>query len=468
MAAGALLLLILLTPTSAAQLPPEVAGGALFISVECPDTMLEPAYAGQDEVMCRVRDLSRDSVYLPDATSGTGATPHQIMLTARPRAGFENVTGYQVIVTRPIIDLYGGDVVDFGVNVKTTPLVNAQDYPFELVAEYTHSSAGYNQTIVVPFSAQVAPYDFALLSWAGNQAQRAGQDEVVIYSVLVQNTGVYPDSYRFSVKGAADLFITTPSDVYVPAGESRVVNFSVLTPRGKLYELGRSEAISVKVNSMGFDGSGGTGVYSTTAVLQIRGVYIPVYWIPLLLVGLVSMGVVVRGARESREHHRLERGSPREVELTPRQAVLLAELRRTDPAAYREKRKALLTVYRERQQDYRAHRKERLAADREEARQARVEFLAQKKARKAQRIEERKQQKLAAIAAKREAKLLAKKEKVLAKARKKLEKAQKKQAKIDAKVAAKQAKLDAKQAKKDAAAAKKAEKEAKKAAKKQK
>jgi hypothetical protein len=289
-----------------------------------------------------------------------------------------------------------------------------------------------------------------------------------LYSVLVQNTGVYPDSYRFTVKAAEDLFITTPSDVYIPAGESRVVNFSVLTPRGKLYELGRSEAISIKVNSMGFDGRGGTGVYSTTGLLQIRGFYIPVYWIPLLLVGLVSMGVVVRGARETREQHRLERGAPREVELTPRQAVLLAELRRTDPEAYKEKRKALATVYTERRQDYRSHRKERLAADREEARQAKLEFAAQKKARKAQRIEDRKRRAEEARAAKREAKLLRQKERELGKKRKVLEKAQAKQAKVDAKLAAKQAKIDAKQAKKDAGAAKKAEKEAKKAAKKQK
>lgn len=473
-----MLLLLLVVPPSDAQIPTEIGKQALAIVVLCDDTTLEPAYAGQDEVTCILQDLSRDSVYAPGATSGQGAVQHQIHIYTRPKPESNATLGYQVIVTRPYSNLYGGDVVPFQVNVKATPQVNAQDYNFELVADYT-AQGGYNQTIVIPFSAQVDTYDFALVSWADNQAKSAGLDDVVTYSILVQNTGVYPDSYRFTLTADPVLKVITPSNVYVPPMESRVVNFSVLTPHDKILEMGHTYPIGVKVNSMGFGGSGGTGVYSTTAILNLSGVYVPVYWIPLLLVGLVSMGVVVRGARETSERHRLERGAPREVDLAPRQVVLLSELKRTDPATYKEKKAALDSVYKERRQDYRAHRKERAAADAAEAKVARAEFLAQKKARREQEREAKKRRIEERRAEAKEAKLLRQKEKVLAKKRKVLEAAQAKQAKkdakvaakqakIDAKAAAKQAKIDAKEAKLQAAADKKAAREAKKAAKQQK
>lgn len=463
MAAGALFLLVLLIPVSAAQvpIPAEVGSSTLAITVQCLDTSLEPGYGGQDEVSCFVQDLSRDSVSVPGSNNGQGAQQHTVSLSVRPMAVSANTTGYQVLLTRSIIGMFGGDIVPFVVNIKATPQVNAQDYSFELVADYTGPN-GYAQTIVIPFSAQVNPYDFALLSWAGSSSQKAGQDDIVTYRVQIQNTGVYPDIYRFTIISKPDIRVSTPSNVYVGPGETRVVNISMLTPHGKLYEVSRSEAITIKINSMGVGGLGGTGAYTTTALLQIRGPYVPVYWIPLFIVGILSAGVVIGGSRDKTQRRKLERGAPRRVDLTPRQQVLMAELRRTDPETYKEKQGALDTVYKERREDYLAHRKERAAADRAEAKQAKAEFEERRKAKKAARIAARNQAAKDAKDARAEAKLVAKKEKQLAKRRKVLAKAQAKQDKKDAKLAKKAEALAQKQAKADAARDAKAAKLAKK------
>lgn len=471
MATGALLLTLFLASPSVAQTPDPgaVLGGVLAINVDCQDTFLQPPYARVDRVTCLVQDISRDSVGVP-GERGFGPSPHRVTIEVVARNESSNATGWQVLVSNPLIQLYGGDIIPFDIIAQATPVITTQEYHFDVIARYT-GPGGHNQTVVVPMSAEVDNYDFALLSWVtGTQVQKAGQDDIVTFSIIIENTGVYPDYYRVSATSDDDLQVIAAPTVYVPAGESRIVNVTVLTPHGKLYEQGRTASINIKVTS-----GTGSSSYTATGSLQIRGSYIPIYWIPLFLVGAVSAGVLVRGSRESRELRRLEKGRPRPVALTPRQEVLLAEMRKAQPEAYKEKRQSLDVVYKERLADYRAHRKERAAADREQAKLARAEFLARKKAMKAERKEQKrakkaakKQAKIDAKAAKKEAKILAKKEKVLQKKKAKLEKKQakidKKQAKIDAKAAKAQAKAD----KAAAREAKKAEKAAAKAAKQQK
>lgn len=459
-AAGAALLLLILSPPAAAQLPVPLFDGAMHLVVRCNDSLIEPPFSGQDEVSCVLSDLSRDSLYVNEGEGGTGASQHSFTFVWEVGNASVEAKGWDVETDLTPRGLYGGDQIPFVVRVTATPMINTQEYEFFLVIDYS-GPGDYQQTIRVPFRARVGHYDMAQLGWAGGQVQSAGQDEIVTMSIVIQNLGVYPDTYRIVVSAAPDIRVSQPPNVHVPAQESRVVNITLLTPHGKLYELSRSESIGIKVNSL----SGG-GTYGTFASLKISGPYVPTYWLPLLLVGLASTAVVARGAREKAELRSLERGRPRRVEITPRQAVLLAELKRSDPDAYREKKRSLDNVYKERVADYRAHRKERLAADRAEAKQARLEFIAAKKARKEQRKREKAEAKVRAKEAKRaaklqriedkkEAKLLKKKEKVLAKKRKVLEKERAKAEKREAKLAAKQAKADAK-------AAKLAEREAKK------
>lgn len=465
-AAGALLLSILALPTVSAQIPPlNPEDEALEIAILCEDGFVEPNFLSRDSVDCDIRDFSRDSAALPGATP-MGATIHTVALSTRPAAGFENETGWYITLSQNQVAMRGGESRTIQVHVDPTAQITTDEFHFELVAEF-RAQTGYNKTVAFPMVAQVNPYGQMVLSWASPQAKKAGQDEVVLYELAITNNGVYPDSYVIEVTTDPSLRVSAPPDAYVPAGETKVVIISVLTPRGKLYELGFQTPLIVKVTSIGIGEVPGTGVYSAAATLQVRGVYVPVYWIPLLLIGAISTAFLVRGSAEKSSLRRMERGAPRAVELTPRQAVLLAELKRTERSTYKEKRASLDLVYKERVADYRAHRRERLATDRAEARQAKLEFAQQKKARRARRAEEKRAKIEQKHAARIEAREIKKREKLLAKARKKLEKAQKKQAKIDAKLAKKQAKADAKLAAKEAkiaAANAKAEAKAAKAA----
>lgn len=465
MAAGALLLLVLLLPSASAQLPalpgsPE--SSALAIAVLCPMSYLAVDYNSQAEVTCTLEDLSRDSLAVPGGNSGTSVSSHTVTLTTG-NYGPENATGWQVLLSRAIVPMYGGDVVPFTVNVKATPLVNTQGLFFTLDALYTGPN-GYTTNVSIPFVAEVNTYDIADVRMKdGQSVRKAGQDDIVTYEVTIANLGVFPDVYRVSAKSDPDIKVTAPGSVYVGPGETRIVTIQALTPHGKVYEVGRSTLVNIKVTS-----GTGSGTYSTVGVLQIRGPYIPVYWVPLLLVGLVSAGVVTSRTRERAAFARAEKGLPRRVQPTPRQAVLLAELKRSDPEAYKERKAQLDAIYAARRAEYAAHRKERLAQDRAEAREARKEFKAARAKQKAEGKARRKQEaidrKAAKAQAKQDAKLARAKEKEIAKKRKKLDKAKAKAAKAQAKLDAKQAKLDAKEAKRAAAEAKRAEKLAKKAA----
>lgn len=464
MAAGALLLLTLLLPSVSAQapaLPVHPQESTLAIAVICPMSYLAVDYNSQAEVTCTLEDLSRDSVFLPGSGSGTSVSSHTVTLTTRDYVP-ENGTGWQVILSRALVPMYGGDVVPFTVNVKATPLITTQALSFTLDAVYSGPN-GYTTNVSIPFVAEVNQYDVADVRMKdGQSVRKAGQDDIVTYEVSISNLGVFPDVYRLSAKSDPDIKVSAPGSVYVGPGETRVVTVSVLTPHGKVYEVGRSTLVNIKVTS-----GTGSGSYSTVGVLQIRGPYVPVYWIPLLLVGVVSAGVVAGRTRERTALARAEKGLPRRVQPTPRQAVLLAELKRTDPEAYKARKAQLDAIYAARRTEYAAHRKERLAKDKEESRQARLEFKA---ARRKQKAEEKAQRKQAAIDAKAErkqakidAKLARAKEKQIAKKRKELEKAKKKAAKAQARIDAKQAKIDAKNAKREAAEQKRAAKLAAKA-----
>ena len=452
-------------PHAAAQDPPalpDLSGDptahAVNFVVLCEAGFLQVAFAGQQIVPCHVEDLSRDSASAPDSGSGTSVSQHNLAMTIVPLN--DSIVGWRAYPSLPVIPLKGGDVREFNLIVQAPPTLNSRVFAFDLVAEFTGPN-DYNQTQVMPFMAQVLQYDFALVSTNG-QVKKAGQDEVVRYEVVVQNTGVFPDSYRFDVNAPEGFRVSVPANIYVPPGEARSVYVSVLTPRDKVFELGKSVSMSIKVSS-----ATGSGVYSTVAILQVRGPYIPVYWLPLVIVGLVSAGVAVDRTRERTELKRLERGEPRRVRPTPRQAVMLKQLKQRDRESWKQKRAALDAVYQQRRAEYKEHRKEVAEADREEAKRARADFKTKQKDLRAKRAEQRKVDKAQAKLDKKQAKLdrkdRRKKQKQLAQTRKKLGKQQKKADKLQAKADKKQAKLDAKQAKVDAKAAKAEARAAKKA-----
>lgn len=464
MAAGAILLLVtLLLPHAAAQvptLPTSPESQAYGFAVSCDPSFVEVGYLGTGEFNCLVQDLSVDSASPPTGPrTGPAATIHSVTLE-QVGVSPSHAQGWQLLIGLPFIGTWAGASIPVDFEVKTTPQLNVPQVTFDVLATFTGPN-GYTATQNITLTAQVKRYDFAYAEVVG-KIKRAGQDQNVEYVVQVSNLGVYPDVYEFDVRSQDPGFrVTVPAGVYVPPLSSRNVTIGVMTPNDKAYELGRNTIIFVNVHS-----TTGVGTYGTTGILQMRGPYLPAHWVPLALVALVSTAIVVRGSRERAEMRRLEKGRPRRVEPTPRQAVLLAELKRKDPEAYKARKEGLDAVYAQRREAYLTAYKERKASDREEARQAKAEFKAARKRRKAEEKERRTREKREAkernILERKENKVRKRKEKELAKKRKALEKRKAKLDKKQAKLDAKQAKADAKaQAKADKAAAKQAKAEAK-------
>lgn len=463
MAAGALLLLTFLLPSVHAQvpgLPADPQSGAFGFAVSCNPSFVEVAYLGSGEFACVVQDVSADSGSAPNGPrTGLTPVPHSVTLELVGMAPAD-AQGWQLLIGLPFVPTYSGAVVPVPISVKTTPQITVPQVTFNIRANFSGPN-GYTATQDFTLTAQVKRYDAAFAEVMG-KIKRAGQDEDVEYTLQITNLGVYPDVYEFAVQSQDPGFqVASPAGVYVPPLSTRNVTIAVMTPNDKVYELGRNTLIFVTVRS-----TTGVGVYSSTGILQMRGPYLPPHWVPLFVVGLVSAIIVTRGTRERAELRRLEKGRPRRVEPTPRQAILLAELKRKDPEAYKARKAALDAVYAQRREAYLAAYKERKAADREEARQAKAEYKAARKRRKveekARRTQEKREAKERKILERKEDKLRRKKEKELAKKRKELQKRQAKLDKKQAKVDAKQAKADAKaQAKVDKAAAKQAKAEAK-------
>lgn len=467
MAAGAFLLLALLAPlpNAEAQPLPFTPQSATFgFAVSCNPSFVLVPYLGTGDYDCVVQDVSYDSVSTSTSGPRSGLSPvvHTVTLEL-VGVSPPDAQGWQILIGLPLVPTQAGSTVPVPINVKTTPQINVPAVTFQILATFT-TPDGYVATQNITLGAQVERYDFAFAEVKG-KIKRAGLDENVEYVVEVTNFGVYPDVFEFTVSADKEAFqVTTPAGVYVPPLSSRNVTVGVLTPNDKVYDLGRTTLVSITVRS-----TTGVGVYTTSGILQTRGAYLPEHWIPLFLVGVVSAIVVARGSRERAQMRRLEKGRPRRVEPTPRQAVLLAELRRKDPEAYKARRAGLDSVYKERRSAFLSAYRERKASDREEHKQAKAEFKAARKKRraedKARRTREKREAKARKILDRKEAKIRKKKEKELAKRRKALGKKKAKLDKKQAKIDAKQAKADAKQAALDAKAQAKAEKEARRQAK---
>jgi hypothetical protein len=460
MAAGAVLLLLLLvSPLASAQspLPVDPQSSVFKFAVSCSQSYaIVTAPPGAGDALCTVVDLTYDAV----GTSGSSPVgpPHVVSLRVAP-VGLPNETlGWQAYPTVPFVQLAGTGSANFGVHITVLPLIQTAVFRFDLLANYTAEN-GQTQNQTVHLVAQVNPYAQGFVEMDQRSlSQKASQNQEVTYTLDVRNDGVYPDYFHVRVVSNDPTFeIAQPAGVYVPPHQTKQLTFTVLTPKGTLYELGHSAAFTATVTS-----TFSPATYTAVGILRVTGFYLPVSWIPMALLGVVSATIVARRARETAAARRMERGAPERVQPTPRQAVLLAELKRTDPEAYAQRKAQLDALYAQRRGEYKSISKERRARDREESKLAAAEFRAARKRqaaeRKALRTQAARERKEARILEAREAKERKAKEKELKRARSRLGKQQAKLAKKEAKAAKKQAKLDAKAAKQAARAAKKAAK----------
>lgn len=455
----------------------------VIINLEVNESYVEIPFAGSVNIGLVVQDLS----FEPTTPGGPEVSKRTHAANFQARILTPNATGWGIGFYPGATSTKSGESVFGGLNIAA--LASAKPAVIDIALEYEHEQYANSSMMknVEYVRARILPnYVFDLKADGRTSVQSAGQFENVFFDFTVQNLALYPDAVDLTVKAPEGYIVYIPSRVYLDPGETRTVTLMVTTPKDKVWELSRTDAFMVTGRSV----NNPAYTFSAFSIVKVSGPYIPSKWIPLATLGLFCVALVVTRTRETRERRVQEKGGPRRPRVTPRQQVMLKELKRTNPEAFKAQTARLAALYAARKGAYKQFRKERLAEEREMREQSARE-LAEEKKRRAERarIEERlnkerarleklKAQELARIerAQRKEQAIEDKKRKaeekkrakVEAKERKRLQKVLLKKQKVLLKERAKAAKLAQKQAAKDAKAAAKAAKAAAKAAKKNK
>lgn len=370
----------------------------------------------QARVMLEVVDNSADR-----AQDAKNPFPHTIELSARI-AG--KPAGWSATITNNTIFSAPGS--SYMATLIVTALYAAEiNYVRVEINGTLTSSDGRRVTDDATVTAQLLPFyaGRAFVQYEEGPVT-ASQEELVVYPVVIENQATYPDWFTIHLNATPGWRASMPERVYVPPLSSRVVNLTIYTPRTAFYEWGTLGIVSIEIRSQSDPGFR----YTTAALVNLKGFHVPGYWIPVALFAVVAAGALVDKSIEKRREAVAREGRPRRPQPTPRQAVLLKELKKRDPAAYKEKMAALAAVWKARREAYRSQVKQRRAEERRLAREQRAAARAEKKRRKQQRKLDA--QREAALEKERHARLkdLAAKQAVVDKLRRKEEK---KQAKLD-------------------------------------
>lgn len=421
------------------------------IALDVESTYLEVDFLGRATVPFTITDFSRDSTRQPgaEAAPAAGARRSTVLVTTE----FEDQKpGWMASSTLSAAFLYGGQSARGEFFIQTAGNVRDQFVHVWLNATTTLP----NGTVVVEserITARILPFYRGLVQ-IREPSRMVGQYEDVVFQVEVFNAGAYPDTFQLNVTAPPGYLAHVQPKVYVQPFETRLVNLTLKTPKDKMYDLGTPGTVIVQMKSVNSPTN-----YESVASVYVRGPYVSSTIYPLTLLGIVAIGLLVNRGLSDRELAALEKGKPRRPRPTPRQQVVLKELKRRDPDSYKEKAGILAGVYKARRQEYRERHRDNARLEREERKKARAELQQERRERKAALAEEKR---LAKVEAKRERavrKVTRKKRRALLKEKRKLEK---KRAKLAAKEAKARAKDEKKRAKEEAKSAKRAARAAKK------
>ncbi len=243
---------------------------------------------------------------------------------------------------------------------------------------------GYDTVIreTVSFVVQVEEYYISLVLLKTVPPPQK-QVKVVSLPVELTNLGLYPDKLFINVTVPSGWKASVPPQVILNPFETRTIFLDVQTPKRGIYEFGEIALVRVDVRSS----KDPAAVYSRSTVVKVEGFYFSSYWEPLTIFAFLAAGLLItRGAERSRRREG-EDGRPRPVELTPRQRVLLAELKRRDPDAYKARMAQLAAIHRTRREKYRRDHRTRLKDERRLIREEKIETRELRAARKEEAVE---------------------------------------------------------------------------------
>lgn len=421
----AVLLFLLLTPPAAAQLPPAPelpsSGGddsaylVLNLGVVNDEAYVFVRPGQQARIAIEVQDLSADR-----AQDARNPFPHSVTIEASIIQPVPRPQGYTVTISNNSLSTAPG-TTSYATLIVSALFAAEQNYVTIAINGTLTGGDGDRTTDSTEVKVQLLPF------YAGRvrvlaKPETVGQEELITYPLEIENQATYPDWFTISLNATPGFRASAPDRIYVPPLSKRIVNMTVYTPRTGFFEWGTLGIVGIEIRSVSDPGFR----YQATALVNVQGFHVPGYWIPVTLFAVVAAGLVLDKGLDKRRETIAREGRPRRPEPTPRQAVLLKELKKRDPEAYKIKMAALAAVWKARRDAYRSALKTQRAEERRLAQSQRREARAEKKRRKRERKAQRKAEALLEADRKRMLKELAAKQAAL-------DKVQRKEAKVQAK-----------------------------------
>lgn len=455
-----LTLALIAVPPASAQSP--VVGDFVLVNVNIDEgsAFVEVPYLGTTTIDASVTDLSRDSVQ--EAKGNEKGLSHQVFVevvvmpyhdldgvgATNGSAANEtmNVTGELANSTLRgwsvsgggVFSMTNGETRPFPLQIKNAGEVAPNFVRVRVTARTRDPYQGVDVVDSQDIIAKLAPF------YAGRVLIRSapptvGQNDLVNIPIEISNFNTYRDVFLLNASAPSGFFVAIPPRVVLEPRETRILLLQVQTPHDSLFELGRTGTIFVHARSV----NDPKAVYTAPTQVLVYGPYVPPYWWPVFLLGVLGAVVVARDTRERALLRRGEKNLPRRPRPSPREVALLQELRRRDREAWKARVTGYDSLYGERRQVWKEHRRDELAEERAERRESHLQ-AKERRAKEKELAEKRRA--LEKTKAKRDeaAKAVADKE-AAARA-----KADKREAKLGAKLQKKQAKIDAKRAKVEA------------------
>lgn len=311
-----------LAPLSSAQLPEPLEGSRanlLRVSVDVTPASQEVPRLGQARYDVTVRDLSGDE-------PGKQAVAHFVYLDL-----FVNETvseGWVAFLGSSYFVMRSGETTTSFVVVQAPATVKSVYFRANIVARL-ESSAGSRVSDNTEVVARVLPFSFITADIAV-APPTVGPFEDVTFPITIENVGLYPDTVLLEATGPEGWFVSTQPRLTLWPGEKRDVGVHVVTPATRVFVPTETGIITVKARSIS-----DPTIYERNTVITLQGFFLPDYWFPILVLGAVLGVAVGKRASDARRRTAKEQGQPERAELTPAQALLLADLKKSDPQRWR-------------------------------------------------------------------------------------------------------------------------------------
>ena len=323
--AGVLAVLIAAQPALAQVpgLPPigtePYSGEVLSIQLVPDQGATDVPRLGQAYIRVLVKDRS-------DTNVESRATVHTVNVvpTLDPQA-----VGWSTFLDHTNFQTKAGD--DVAVLVVVQPSATVRTIYARIVLTATMStSTGFVTNATTELLARVLPFSLASVDISASP-QHVPPFEQARIPVSLRNEGLYPETYRIEALGPKGWLVSSVAQLTLFPGEEGTLFVNLLTPADRVLVPEETGVITVRAHSTLEPGV----VYERATVAVVEGFYFPDYWSPVLLLGVVVGGLVVRRSVAGGRRSAREQGRPGSRRLTPAQRVMLAELKARDPERYK-------------------------------------------------------------------------------------------------------------------------------------